>query len=101
MGLAKKQKLTNNTNRWSSTLRLILIPIFIVTSLTISLAQELSYVPGELLVKLKSSSLRKTITTRDTKLGLPSLDALNQARGIKRIESLIYKHTNNKYTNNK
>ena len=83
----------------SKSIRLFLL-LFLLSGLQLTHAQSPAWVPGELLVKLKLSSLRKTAGTRDTKLGLASLDALNEARGIKRIEPLINKYTNTRITNN-
>ena len=83
----------------SKSIRLFLL-LFLLSGLQLTHAQSPAWVPGELLVKLKLSSLRKTAGTQDTKLGLAALDALNEARGIKRIEPLINKYTNTRITNN-
>jgi len=76
-------------------LRSILIPIFLLSFPTIFLAQELGYVPGEILVKLRPTSLSK-IHPGNRKLGIPSLDTINQSREIKQVRPFIKLNKNRK-----
>ena len=63
--------------------------LFLLSGLQITQAQSPEYVPGQLLVKVKSGSLNKASFPVKGKLGIPSLDAINASNSVKKVELFL------------
>lgn len=63
--------------------------LFLLSALPIAQAQSPEWVPGQLLVKVKSVSLNKFFSPGKGKLGIPSLDAINASNSVKKVELFL------------
>ncbi|MFQ6113367.1 MAG: S8 family serine peptidase, partial [bacterium] len=77
--------------KWTFRLIFLLSLIYSLTFLTLVQAQTPHYAPGEIIVKIKGTQFNasKLSSMQNSKLGIASLDALNNIWGVRQVRPLV------------